>query len=96
MSMAGRRPMMTTSPYGSSLCRMVAVEVAELGRKNDVTHPSTFQNGRLLTNSIATTATLRKICMLSCAAPGVPWQMAQMSKKLCRVEGGMCQGTVPV
>ena len=56
MSMAGRRPMMTTSPYGSSLCRMVAVAVAELGRKNDVTHPSTFQNGRLLTNSIATTA----------------------------------------
>ena len=40
--------------------------------------------------------TLRKICMLSCAAPGVPWQMAQMPKKLCRVEGGMCQGTVAV
>ena len=27
-------------------------------------------------------STLRKICMLSCAAPGVPWQMAQMPKKL--------------
>jgi hypothetical protein len=55
MSMAGRRPMMSTSRFGSSLSD-VAVAVAELGRKNGVTHPSTFQNGRLLTNSIATTA----------------------------------------
>jgi hypothetical protein len=46
--MAGRRPMMSTSLFGSSLCRMVAVAVAVYKKagKNVVTNPSTFQNGR--------------------------------------------------